>query len=431
MLVFIALLIKNITNKLGLGKEVLVLSLLIFAVSPDAIYDGMLFHIRFHAMVFFFIALYLVFRNDYVLDMWKKDVKIAVLIILSYIVMVLSHSLIPFVFALFLLCMYISIIIGNRLIGRLMNFTVRSPSFLFTLFAFIGFFAWQLFYASSTTRMIVWFKDFFITTFLGTHTLGAQVGLERLYYMPELLKPKWAMFILYWRDIAIYVPAFAGFMIFALSFIKKRANSSTQLFLLYSIFSLGIMFIIMNIVNLQPLRTKDYAIPFIVFFAAFFYIRISSIYMRKQKAFLFKLISLGMVTIVVFTAFISPWSHTDFPIYLYDRSVRFEDVGVHNPQYVYVESFINKYTSKDKLFLSDDPELLYSILQPKDYGLIQILDDDLLFGKPQTYIIELLHLSSHAYYLTNASKLGEIESRLPFEYDRILDAQTYEVHIRE
>ena len=424
-LLFIALFVKDITIRLGLDNKVLPLSLLIFAFSPDAIYNGMLFRIRFHAFVFFYMALYLLFRNIYFAKAGKKDLRKVALLMISCIAMVLSHSLTPFIFALFLLCMYVSIPLGKKLLSGFKNSSVGSQSFSITLFAFVSFFSWQLYYAIGTVRLYKGFTGFF-ANFLGTR-LGAVGYLTRPYYISESLMPEPAMFVLYLRDIAIYVPAIIGFIMFTSWFLKKRVGHGSQ-FLLSSLFSLTVIFIIMNVTNLVPLTMKDYAIPFITLFAALLYARTLS-----RKISLFKLISGLMMMLVVFTAFLSPWSHTHFPLYVYDPSIKSGDVGVHNPLCLGLEPFINDYASRDKLFLSDDPHLLYAMLQPKDYGLIGSLDDEKyqLFAKPGTYIIELLHLNPHGHYLLDFEGLEEIKSRMPIEYNRVLDAQHYRIYVRE
>ena len=434
MLSFIVLLIKNIVAEFDLKEKVLVLSLLIFTVSPDAIYNGLTFYIRFHAYVFFYMALYLLFGNTFTLNK-KRDMKKAMLLMLSYVAMVLSHSLTPFIFALFLLGIHISISFGNKLFGRFVGSSpVRSHSFSLISFTFVSFFAWQLFYTFHVMRTIRQFMDFFLTTFLGTLRTGVQEGLGRTYFVHESLRPEPAIFTLYLRDIAIYIPAIVGFMIFALWFFRKKLNHRSQ-FLFYSVFSLAMIFVILNVVNFGPLVMKEReALPFIIFFAALFYTRISS-----SKVILLKLLSVLMIILIVFTAFLSPWSHTHFPLYIYDSSIRFEDVGVHNTLYVNLEPFVNDYTTKDRLFLSDDPQLLYAIMQPKDYTLIRSLDEYLedptiirVFGKPNNYyIVELVHLNPHAHYLLDSEKLEEFKFKLSIQYNIILDAQHYRIYSKE
>lgn len=425
MLSFIALLLKRIAKKLGITEKVVFLSVLIFAVSPDGIYDGLVFYTRFYAYVFFYMSVFLLYTSHV---SGKRDSRKAMLLILSCIAMVLSHSLTPFVFALFLLFMYLSTSMGKRLFKRFLKSTIQLPSISIISFAFVCFFAWQLFYSPEyVERLIRYSWNFFLTYFLGKFKLGSVWEFERLYFVHKSLRPEPAIFILYLRDIAIFAPAVIGFIMFVLPFLKKKVNRSSQ-FLLFSVSSLAMIFVVLNILNLKPLTMLSYALAFITIFAAVFYIRILS-----GKIRLFKFVSVTMIVLMVFTAFLSPWSHTHFQLYIYDPSVRFEDVGVHNPLSLNLESFINNYTLKDKLFLSDDPQLLYAIMQRKDYASIRSLDDyDYeLFGKKNTYIIELVHLNPHGYYLLNSTKLEEIKFRLPIEYNVILDAQHYRIFFKK
>jgi len=113
-----------------------------------------------------------------------------------------------------------------------------------------------------------------------------------------------------------------------------------------------------------------FAAPFIALFAALFYDRLFS-----NKNALWRIVAASLMIVVVFSSFLSPFASGFFPRYLYDPSIRFEDVGNHNPLYLNVVPYVRDHIRNENFeaILTDDPDLSYLVLPTESYSAIKSL----------------------------------------------------------
>ena len=185
--------------------------------------------------------------------------------------------------------------------------------------------------------------------------------------------------------------------------------------------------------GLLPQRLISLAPAFVSICSAIF----CSFLIAKRKL-VFRTIVVIIVFFTLFTAFIAPWSISYVPLYIYDSSIRMEDVGIHNPLYPFLGSFINKRCDLDYYFLSDDPELMYVILPPSKYHLIKTLyykSSIDLYGQSNTYIVELINLGLQARPLydtleiTSLSETQEVKDLINSKYNVVLDSYHFKLYI--
>jgi hypothetical protein len=185
------------------------------------------------------------------------------------------------------------------------------------------------------------------------------------------LRPEPYIDLLTLSYIAIFATLTIGFLLFIKKLASTRRPGSHEQFLTYSTVALLAIFLIYEFkLSLQPLRVLWFAAPFIALFTALLYDRLFA-----EKRVIWRVIAASVLTIVVFTAFLAPWSRGYMPIYVYEPSVTLQDFGQHNPQYRNVLPFARDHLQNESFerILSDDDVLLYIIFPTESYSRIRNL----------------------------------------------------------
>lgn len=388
ILAFIYLLTKEIVEELGVNQRVIPLALLIYAISPDNIYSSMQYIRQNFAVVFIMIILYLTFKYDK-----TKDARVKLLLILFSVTLVLVHHLGAFMTFLFFSLFFFLKQTGNSFLGRFkwkISQMLKSSISLGLIILFLTtMFAWWIYYSPIV-----------LTTYLPWLT---RISSLRLYTGPiEYALTRWSFYtvlrpypytnLLMVRDIAEFVPPAIGFLAYFKWIRSKRELTITTQFLLYSVTAfVAILAIFTFALNIHYHRVLIISACFLALFSALFYGRLFS-----NKHRLWRIVSVSVMITAIFLTFLSPFSRGIFPRYLYDSSISFEDVGNHNPRYIYVVPFVKDHMQIENFetAASDDPELLYVVLPTKSYSSVTnlYLYPELINGS-RVIIFSFLHLN--------------------------------------
>jgi len=190
----------------------------------------------------------------------------------------------------------------------------------------------------------------------------------------------------------MYVSLVIGFLIFIKKMTSRKKITAEEQFLFYSVTVLFAIFLFFEFVlSLQPLRVIRFSAPFIALFTALLYDRLFS-----SKKALWRILAASLLILVIFSTFLAPWSRGYMPLYVYEPSVRFEDVGSHNPLYCNVVPFVRDHIQNENFegILSDDPALLYIILPTESYYKIRNLHfNPEMINDTGVILFEFLHLN--------------------------------------
>jgi hypothetical protein len=405
---FIYLIIEKIRVKLKISKMITVIALLLYALSPEAIFWQMQYVRQSIALALIAPIIYFV----YLINFEKFDRKYFMILIILIITLAMSHHVTAFTVTLFLfLFSAIDIIVG--LFGRWKKFGTifsRVGGVWFQIFGWISFlfiFLWwnrnaTIIFPTISSRLIGFFEN---------------LGIERIYTQavvsyPEVLKPDWVTPLLGLRDLLIFIPAAIGLLIFW----RKRYGVRQKFFLIYSIVGFGFVLVINIVFKIEPLRILLFMMPFLVFLSAFFYIK-TQVYIKIRNTMVkFNKIIIFVVTILlVFSSFLGLWAHNFAPVHLYDSSVDPGDIGEGTPDFIRLKPFF-----EDHLNISNFEDVradvigrLVYLLDPKDFDKIKSfpVENLELLDNKNTLVCSFNDLNLYLYYgnIWSPIKATEIE----------------------
>lgn len=423
-LLFIALFPKSLFREVRHMDKVLAMTLLLYVISPDAIYDGMVFYHRFHALVLYFMALYLVTR-DFCLQNYSR--KTYILHILLSTTIAFAHPTVSYVYTAFLFYFITSVLVGNLLLRYKQIFVFfKTYSLVLPIASLCIAYLWNSGIATIKFSRIIRYS----MGVLSPHPKPLGL-LSKHVYVPEALPSSLMQFILKVRDFGIYLPALAGLLVFLVNFLLKRDIKPKNLFLIYSITAFTGVFIVPLLIHKPWVFVTRYFMPFIIFFASFSYTSLLHIFYLKRRKIITISISFFLI-FLIFIAFIAPWSHRYSAGFLYDPSITFKMAGVYDPSYLNLKQFIVRRSLSHGLYLSDAPQLLYVIMQPRDYRSIRLLNRQ-LFGKANTYIFTFIDLNPLLGYVSTerVEELRKIKSDIHQMYNKLLDSKYYAIYVKE
>jgi len=428
-LVFVYLLIDKTRKSLKLGSEITGFALLLYSVSPDALYWPIQFVRQNLGILFLVITFYLIYKS------WiePKKRRYTALTIFFALTLVMVHHFTSFILVLYLLLFSVLLVLGkylakyrfgNRVFWESPNVSMRplfglgliSLAFLFTWWNNYGTTIWPTI-TSGITRFIK-----ILTNALQIQYLPSQASY------PSILTPMWVTAMSVLRDIFIYVPALLGLIIVTMKFDR----TSHKFFIVYSTLTLGLIFIIDNLVFRQETyRIITLALPFISILSAVSYSYIKN----KLKRIRYVPVISIIMAFLLFYSFIGLWGHGFAPLHLYDPSISYAEVGERNIDFARLSNFNSKVVMQNYTIVwSDDVSPLLSLLEPSDYGKIRRITVDAIEkrGSQDSEIIyELKGFNLYLYYSRTFSPakspedamslMHRIENRVRDKFNCIFD----------
>jgi hypothetical protein len=387
--VFIYLTLEKFRVKMNLPKGITFIALLLYIITPEAIFWQMQFVRQSFALVLLIPIIYFL----YILTCEKPERKYYFILGLLILSLVFSHHVTALILALFLLIFPILNIIGNVISGWRKLKWIYSPinSKLFLGFgglAFIAMFLWWLRNSTTiiptiTSRIILFFENFGMER-------AFSAGLAPQY--PSIIRPFWVPLLLGLRDLLIYVPAAIGFVI-----LWRKQSDPPKFFISYSLLSFGILFIVNVVFSIEPLRIILFMAPFLAFLSSLVYNRIQQISKNRGKIILFS----GLV-LLVFSSFMGLWAHSFAPIHLYDPSVNPVEIGEATPDFMRLKPFFENYINMSNFeeVRADVIARLVYLLDPEEFDKIKSLPAENLdqIDREDALICSFNDLNLYLYY---------------------------------
>jgi len=434
---FVFLFIRKIAHKFGLGNRFVLLSMLICAITPDNVETQMQFVRQSFALVFFTIIVYF-FLCEILIDESKNTFMNKALLIFFTLVLVLTHDYTPFTLLLFCSALFALLYIVHPIATRrkITISALRFPVF-FIIFTLTALLAWWTFHATVIWTAQGWVLQGFLHPRIRIFTYTLESAEMRWGYY-NVLRPQLYTCLLNIRDAAIYVPSLIAFLIYGIRTFQRKKLTAHESFLMYSIVAFSLVLIYYEfILGLQPMRVIWLGAPLIAYFAASFYE-----YAFSRKRAILRIVVFSLMTLTIFSAFLSPWAHLYVSSYLYEPSIGFEDVGSHNIHFSSVIPFVKKYmpSTEFEAFLSDDPHLMYIVLPPESYQKIRDLHmspDIVSNNTGSTAIFDFLHLNPSFHILNVISEehpevlenLESFKQEIMSKYDLVYNAGFSKIYV--
>jgi hypothetical protein len=418
--------IRSLAEKEELDGNIIALSTLLYATSPDAIAQGMSFYHRHLSLIFCFILLYLVFISYFK----HREPRRSFLVLLTvlFATLPLTHSAYPsiYIISMFTLAIIVFIAKGiSRLFAKsndLLKGIEAGPLFRLPLIGLISGFLWQFFIIYPST-LIEAFKAFVNRLIppqynvLELHKLGKAM-------FPSELRPEPFVHLLLVRDLLLWVMALAGLCILAYKLLFK--NKKEAIFPLFATASFAPMFLGSYISGyIGALEIRYYALPLIIFLSAYSYALLLKIAGGVAKA-----LTTSVLVFLAVMAFLAPYTHVYFPRHIYDSSINFKEVGVPEPEYIYIKDFFKSHELGNGLILSDAPHLLTIILNLSQWKYYGSLSTD--FGRSNTYILEFVNLNPTLGYHSPEifESMTKLKVEVDFVYCRVVDSGAYTIYYK-
>jgi len=368
---FVYLIADRLAIDLKLNKVIVPLSLLFYAIAPEAIYYGFKFVRNSLGLVFVLAEFYLLYKY-----ISHRDSRILVLIILNAVAIVLTHHYTSLIFTAYLLAfatLTLILALASGKLRRLITWIEKLPIFRKEA-AVIGIVG-----LISAAVVFGWWSQ--VGTIIeGTASgVGSRIGemeispfiLEAHY--PQQLTPPWVN--LFWaRDFLIYVPVFFGFAWLIKQKFKKRTLDFNEergfYFLILSLGCFGVFFLFeLFVSHVETFRIVLLSLPFIALCSAILYVK-----MLSNGRWL-KWLTFAVLIFVITSSFLGLWGHRYAPIHLYCSSINAQEVGEPTPlddRHYALQQFVgeNQLDLKSEEILSDDNSLLYRLLSPQEYQKI-------------------------------------------------------------
>ena len=374
MILFAYLFGKKVEEKAGLHRLGLVL-LLFFAISPDAVYYGMIYYPRFYCTTFIYMLLWMMMSG-------KINNKYFPLASMLIITLPFAYAGYPWILLTFIIVYYI---LSPLLKERGKDYT---PSPILLTLLITGIILSWMYYAmpdllannlkGAINKLINWLS------IMKHKGLTEREWIETPYYIPSCLQTPLNVIVRI-RDLIIYVSVLIGIIYTLTKELRRQGHEVFSALLIYTL-ALGILYVIF--IEIQRFSFQTVLTPFIyvvLLFAATCYVIetkvVSQITRLKPwgRVLLLALILVIPLSVATSIAFLSPWSHRMLLKWYYDPSVDIIKVGEHNPQYTAVVRLVPMSHVKGyDLLLTDDIHLAM-VLYPYEYDKI----------KHFTYILQL------------------------------------------
>lgn len=367
---FVYLIANRLVTDLKINKVIVPLSLLFYAISPEAIYYGFKFVRTSLALVLLLAEFYLLYKY-----ISHRDSRILALIILNALAIVLTHHYTSFIFTAYLLAFAALALVLASVGGK-----VRRPVWVAKLPKFkneavtIGLVA-----VVSGACVVGWWS--YVATVIqeragavASRIVEMEVAplIPEAHY-PKALTPPWVN-LLWARDFLIYVPVFFGFVWLIRQKFRKRTLEFNEergsYFLVLSLICFGAFFLFeLFISHVETFRIVILSLPFVTLCSAMLYVKMLS-HGRWLKRLTF-----AALVFVIISSFLGLWGHRHAPIHLYSSAVSAWEVGEatalddrHYSLWEFVSE--NQLDLKSDEILSDDNSLLYRLLSPEEYQKI-------------------------------------------------------------
>lgn len=372
---FVYLITDRLTVGLTLSKAIVPLSLLFYAIYPEAIQFGSKFVRNSLALVFVLVEFYLLYKY-----ISRRNSRILALIILNAIAIVLSHHYTSFIFTGYLLVFagltFALVVVSRRAKLKWLAWFSKFRKEA-AIIGIVGLL--------SAGAVFIWWNQVAIvmqalaggvvTGTMQTIMPGGPI-IEPYFpeaHYPESFTPPWVN-LLWVRDFLIYIPVFFGFgWLVRQKFKGKTSNpeeSATFYFLILSLICFGVFFLFEFFVShVEPCRVVLLSSPFITFCSALAYVKLLS-RGRWQK-----LLTYAALVFVIVSSFLGLGGHRNVPVHLYSSSVSAEDFE-ENTTLTTRHYVLRQFISKNALdreattIFSDNNYLLYLMLPPEEYDKI-------------------------------------------------------------
>lgn len=364
------LIMKEIIIALKLPEKFLYLGLVLYAVSPEAIFWGLSPTRQLFGWFIFSAITFLLLRS-----MRERKRTLVILALFFTICLVFTHH-------------FTSLVAIAAL---------SMVTFLFPRREFRGMFIISALVMGATTLLwwdnyadIIWEAPTFDR--LISDPLEFDLGNLRITSYPEELNPLWLVTMLRIRDILLYAPAILGaFLVF-----KMRKMPQVSLLLILTFAAALLVILNLSIKASEPIRILLLFIPNIAILAAVSYISLNRFITKAKEAF----VLIPVISFIVFSSFLGLWGHDYGPMHLYDNSIRDEIAGEHNIHDTGLASFVGSVlvTEDVEKIISEDSHYLILILPESQYHKIRSLAETTPLNDGKTVIISTNDLYTYRYY---------------------------------
>lgn len=381
------LLADKLATSLKLNRIVVPICLLLYAVSPEAIYFGFKFVRQGLGVVFVLAEFYLVYKY-----IGRRDSGTLGLIMLNAAAIIITHHYTSFVFAGYLLAFagltFVLALVPWRMlkVGWLAKLSkLLTPAIMTGVVALmlaVGILVWwasvgtivQGKATATSSRIAVVAQEAFAQPTASSEPRIEVTPFFPEYHYPSELTPPWVG-LLWVRDFLIYAPVLFGFAwLFRDKLKKRRPLASEELvgfyFLVFSLSCFGVLFLFeLLISHVEPYRVVLLSLPFIALCSAILYAQ-----MLSRRRWL-KWLAFGILVFVITTSFLGLWGHRHAPVHLYSSVASAEEVGEATPladRHYALQRFLveSESTSSARSIFSDNDWILYTLLPAHEYGKI-------------------------------------------------------------
>jgi len=360
-MLFVMLILKTLLQGSAFNDKVLALAFLIFTISPDSVFTGMIFYMRTYSINLGFLILYLLFRISYTNSAFDSDRKKYIgLFIFVLMLFPLSHSYYPVTIMIALVVLAV-LGIGLRIFLResfVTHLNLHLPKYAW-LIALSANFLWNFQLVTGSIIAGALKVYFYILQHPDIGISEIKGYSTKFWRISEILRPEPIVHILQVRDLVLWSPFVVNFVLRLYKFIKVRGKVTNKDLIILLVTSSFLPLTFSNIIagkTVETLEIRNYAMPLFIFSSSTLFLNLMSKY-RKAKFILLTL--LGIITL---TAFASPYSHVFIPRQLYDPSIKFEEVGFPSPDYMEFRLFIEKHPLEKGLISAFDAQGYISYL---------------------------------------------------------------------
>jgi hypothetical protein len=440
MLLFFYLFAKTILQDLSIDisprRSAVFISLLLFSISPDAIYYGMIYYMRFYSITLIYIMLYLLFSGK------LNDARCRHILIILLLAIPLSYPLFPYLLVSFLAGVTsLSMAVKHFLKAKELNNYI--PGYSIVLLACVEVFSASFYYVAEN---VLKGGRGLLSSLLAYFQMQARepilmVQLRAAYLVPEPLQNP-LNFLTFFRDLIIYAPAIVGGLL--LLHKCRREKTPIGLHVIIALIACLLLHVVIEGMGLAFQTTLIFSLYFIILLSALSYAHGLSI-IKETWRFFAKVAKVAIAVSLILTvavAFLSPWSHRFLALHYYDPAINFRDIGDHNPNYIHLSKYMDKVENYSILFTDDvelvrvlvkaDPNLQLRIL---DFYRVSDLSEDI---KGRIYVVELngfkLLLGPYGWSPTELevteAKRSQALARIQ-SFSKVLDSSTYSIFIFE
>lgn len=375
---FVYLITDRLTADLELSKVVLPLSLLLYAIFPEAIHYGFKFIRNSFALVFILVELYLLHKY-----ISHRDPRILALVILNAIAIVLSHHYSSFIFTVYLLVFagltFVLVLVSRRAKPRWIAWFSKFCKEA-AIIGIVGLL--------SAGAVFAWWSQVatVIQPVAGGATTGTMQTIMSAEFSPytpephyaESLTPPWVN-LLWLRDFLLYIPIFFGFGWLIRKRFKVQGSrfnvqdskqSAAFYFLILSLICFGALFLFeFFISHVAAPRIIILSLPLITLCSALAYEKLLS------RGRWLRWLTLAVLVFVIVSGFLGLEGHRHAPVHLYCSAVSPKVFGQNmtlTGRHYELQQFVSEHAldREATVIFSDNTYLLYLMLPPEEYTKI-------------------------------------------------------------